>query len=292
MAASLDLLSFGEFMLEFSKNSVSLGGDSLNALTAAGYLGLKCGLHSSVAKDENQNQIEKILSTLPVQVFSHPATGKNGKYTITTDSKGERSFEYDRKGSAASHLPEVLKEIDWNTKCLFLSGVAQALSPKWTELVAGLLKQAKQQKVLTAFDINFRPKLWQQSQAISALKNILPLIDILFVSEDDLPVLHEAMGSSDLKTVFLAGPKVCIFRKGALGSGYLKSNGELEIIPSPKIKPVDTSGCGDVFSGTFLAKYLKGDSLEAACGLATTLASKHAEYPGALPRPELFLGVR
>ncbi len=289
MAQSLDLLSFGEFMLE---NSDSLGGDSLNALTAAGYLGLKCGLHTSIAKDGNQNLIEKILKTLPVQIFSHASFGKNGKYTITTDANGERSFAYDRKGSAASHLPDVIGEIELNGKCLFLSGVAQSLTPKWTDFVEKILKQTKQMKVLTAFDINFRPKLWEQTEAIAALKNILGLIDILFVSDDDLPILITAMGSQDLKTVFLMGPKVCIFRKGSLGSGYLKANGEMELIPSPAVKVIDTSGCGDVFSGAFLASYLKGESIDAACSLATRLASKHAEFSGALPRPELFSGLR
>ena len=277
-------------MLEITQASgrISLGGDCLNALSTAGYLGLKSGLHTSVADDENKAQIEKLLSPLPLKIFSHPAPGKNGKYYISTDESGERSFEYDRKGSAASHLPDVLVDINLDSKCLFLSGVAQALTPKWTIYVEKLLLLAKTQKVQTAFDINFRAKLWSQEEASLALKTCLRNIDVLLVSEDDLPVLFEAQGSKELSKLFEFGIKHCVLRKGAEGAGLLEKSGALKMFKAPKVSVKDTSGCGDVFAGTFLAKYLAGKSLDEAMQLATNLASKHAEFPGALPRPELF----
>jgi 2-dehydro-3-deoxygluconokinase len=294
LASPVDLLSYGEFMLELRGNSseISLGGDSLNALTAAGYLGLRCNLQTSIGSDEHQQKILDLLSPLPLQVTSLKAPGKNGKYTISTDSNGERSFDYDRKNSAASHLPEVIGDIEMDCRCLFLSGIAQALTPKWESLVKNLLRMTRQQKILTAFDINYRKKLWTETEASRALHEILPFIDILFMSDEDLPILSAATSNAPLENLFSLGIKVIVHRKGAKGAGYLTKDENLKVFTPPQVKPIDTSGCGDIFSGVFLSLYLQEKNLAECTQQAVNLASMHSEFSGALPHKILFSGAQ
>jgi sugar/nucleoside kinase (ribokinase family) len=53
------------------------------------------------------------------------------------------------------------------------------------------------------------------------------------------------------------------------------------LVPAPHVDALDPTGCGDVFGAVACARLLAGDSVEAALGHATALATRNAGLRGA-----------
>src|SRR5690606_13114985 len=102
---------------------------------------------------------------------------------------------YVRSGSAASRIePKDVAEADVaRARCFFTSGISQAISATSAATVAHAVRIAKKAGRLVAFDVNFRPRLGSPSAAATRLSEILPFVDVLFLSEEDVPIAAEAV---------------------------------------------------------------------------------------------------
>lgn len=111
--------------------------------------------------------------------------GKSIRPTIVT---------YDRTGTAlalSSH-----NEFDWDhilngIELVFLSGIIPAISDEMCIACEECLKACKGRGIKVAFDINYRASMWSAEKAKNTLNRLLPLVDILTASEDDILLLEE-----------------------------------------------------------------------------------------------------
>src|ERR1700676_2698435 len=108
MEKQLDLAGIGECLVEFSHvgdGTYQLGysGDVLNALAAAGRLGLTTGLITAIGDDPFTAGLREILNVENIDLSHAPVLeGKpNGIYFIYLDEEGAPSFHFVRKNSAA-----------------------------------------------------------------------------------------------------------------------------------------------------------------------------------------------
>ena len=78
------------------------------------------------------------------------------------------------------------------------------------------------------------------------------------------------------------GPKGC----------YLRNRNGSVTVSSPKVKPIDTTGAGDIFGGSAVSRLLKlgkapedldQAELEGIARFASTAASLSTEHPGGIP---------
>jgi len=104
---------------------------------------------------------------------------------------------YDRAHSCAAEvLPE---EIDWNillnTRILHLTGITPALSKSCYEIVNEAVKRARQHGVFVSFDVNYRQKLWSETDARQTLLPLIRQADLLFCSQADATRLFDCKGS-------------------------------------------------------------------------------------------------
>ena len=67
--------------------------------------------------------------------------------------------------------------------------------------------------------------------------------------------------------------------KGAEGSVVIENGGE-QLAPAEKITPIDTNGAGDMFAGSFMHAYLKGNSISTCTEFANYASSKVVETFG------------
>lgn len=111
---------------------------------------------------------------------------------------------------------------------------------------------------------------------------LLPLVDILVVAAD---FADRAVGPGDrfeqLEFLSASGPALAGITDGIRGSWFRTEEGETFHQPAfvcPNL--VDTTGCGDVFHGAFLAGVLRGDPWEACARLASACAALAASAPG------------
>ena len=104
-----------------------------------------------------------------------------------------------------------------------------------------------------SFDLNFRTDIFGDfDKAKESYKSFIDCADILKFSDDEL-TLYTGIDdiNAALKTVAKENQLITI-TLGSRGSMYYY-NGISGVVPTEKVKPIDTTGAGDAFFGTFLA---------------------------------------
>ncbi len=123
---------------------------------------------------------------------------------------------------------------------------------------------------------------------------ILDLVDILVVNAHELADLTEQgeieplgdwSGVLEQTKAVLgeSGPDIVVVTLGSEGARTMDlTTGEIsEQIPSPKVKAVDTTGCGDAFLASLAFRIAEGDSLHDACAFAARVGAYAATGAGA-----------
>ncbi len=291
---SYELIAIGEAMLELNLKSQApqgIGGDTLNTVAMASIAGLKTGYVTKIAQDLFTNYYSRSLEEYNISsefIVSSKNT-QNGIYFIHTDEQGERSFQYYRKGSAASQLAltDFHHENYLNTKALYASGISMAISESMRNFVITSFEKAKRKRIYTAFVINYRSSLWSFQEARMRLQSIFHLLDTLFLSEDELNLVAETLKvkaepEEVAKACFQKSIQEVILTQGSSGVTCFMKNHDPIHIASPQVNVIDTTGAGDVFNGAYLAKKLQGEDLEAALHFAVTAAALQCTKEGSL----------
>jgi 2-dehydro-3-deoxygluconokinase len=213
-------------------------------------------------------------------------SGLNG----SSHSSANQHLQYYRTRSAASRLrlsPAQCQQMLNGVDILFATGITQALSPECQKTVQHLFEAAKQRGVLTVFDVNFRPRLWadRHNEALAAFLNLLPYVDLLLPSCDDLRALLDLSSPRSMLSYlqdFHTVP-VVMLKNGADGSILSLRNGKTRCA-LPAIQPVGDElhplGAGDAFNGGVLYGLLHHRSLKECLQLGATVAALKLERPG------------
>ncbi|MFS4438414.1 ribokinase [Paracoccaceae bacterium GXU_MW_L88] len=110
-----------------------------------------------------------------------------------------------------------------------------------------------------------------------AAQAVLPHVDLLMVNEGEAAALAEAVGKDPLD---LPVPMLLI-TYGAKGATFRGPEGSIET-PAFHVKPVDTTGAGDTFSGYFLAALDLGAAPAEALRRASAAAALQVTRHGAV----------
>ena len=284
-----DILSLGEPMWEMSaipsepgKYTLGFGGDTANFCVAAARQGASVGYVTRVGNDPFGDALRAIwkqegIDCSQVTVDEHASTGG---YFVHHGPEGH-TFSYARTGSAASKLAPGDIDMDAVADAQFVhaSGITQAISTSARSATLAMFKEARKMGVTTAFDANFRPRLWTFSEAQTALAEILPLTDYFFPSFEDAVALS---GSSDhdeiLRWAHRLGAQVVVLKLGAEGVKISQGEGaDVMHMASFPVDTVDATGAGDCFVGSVIARMAMGDLMldavryaNAAAALTTT----------------------
>lgn len=116
-------------------------------------------------------------------------------------------------------------------------------------------RTAKRSGVLVGYDPNFRPALWRdEAEAIEWMRIPLPLVDVIKLSEEELPLLT---GSENLEegSRRLAGQSISLVlvTLGSKGS-FCRWKGGCITVPGVDVTVADTNGAGDTFLGAVLSR--------------------------------------
>lgn len=183
---------------------------------------------------------------------------------------------YYRTGSAGSLLEpaDVSPAIAAGADIVHLSGITAALSPSCAATVQHAAEQAKAAGITVSFDVNHRRTLPLSAHARAAAAKILPLVDILFVGQDELWVLSDETDPlSAAKDLLNRGPSQVVVKRGTEPAIALSAGGELAECPAWPVHVVDVIGAGDSFVAGYLAAYAEGLPLADRLRWATTCAA-------------------
>lgn len=198
------VLGMGEVMLRLSpvgKERISYsetfekvaGGSELNVVSGISMLGLRTGVITKLP----HNEIGKFIK------HKIRFSGTSDDYVTYDDSPDMRLgvyyyesgayprlpvVSYDRSGSSfTTYRASELKEGAYDRAEIFhTSGITLALDPNVREEVIKMVKSFSEHGADISFDVNYRATLWDEDTARSTIERILPMVTILFVSEETL----------------------------------------------------------------------------------------------------------
>ncbi len=110
--------------------------------------------------------------------------------------------------------------------------------------------------------LNVEPdrEVWRRKMA-----EILPRMDLVKVSDEDLRLLHPETSAEEIAAAWLAlGPALVVVTRGAEGAFALAAGGARAEIPAEKIALIDTVGAGDSFMAALLAGLAETGRLDRA----------------------------
>lgn len=162
------------------------------------------------------------------------------------------------------HLGPLARELDTRFAKLFpnaLVGVTpQGWLRQWDDPAPFDAAQCS-----SGWRVRMRP--WKEA------RDILPYVDVLVLSEEDLN------GNAELMDEYIGLTRIAVITQGAQGCNVFV-NGTSTHVPGFPAREVDPTGAGDVFAGAFLIRLSEtNDPIEAA-RFANATASFSVEAPG------------
>ena len=286
-----ELLCMGEPMLELNQQGAGLfrqghGGDTSNAAIAAARQGARVAYLTAVGQDTFGDSFLELWAAEGVDtshVVRSPA-GPTAVYLVHHSPKGH-DFQYYRQGSAASfyaptHVPDAAVRA---AKVLYASGISQGISNSAADAVFHAIDVARGAGVRVAYDTNYRPRLWPPARASAIIHAAIAQSSIALPGLEDAEALTGLTDPDAIVDFYLhLGPPLVVLKMGAAGTLLASRDERIRIAPFPCM-PVDATGAGDVFCGSFLARLIQGDEPADAARYAACAAALSTTGYGAVP---------
>ena len=301
-----DITAIGEILIDLTQTgkndqgvptfAANPGGAPANVAVAAARLGASAAFIGKLGRDSFGCYLRQVLDENGVD---HSGLQESDSPTtmaiVSVDEQGERSFRFLR-GADCEMVPEDVDEVlAQDSKILHFGSVSltQGIARSATIFTA---RAAHRSGILVSYDPNYRPALWRTRQdALEWMSLPLPLVDIIKLSEEEMPLL---VGARELETGsrILAeehNVRLVMITLGARGV-FCRWNGEGFIIPGVHVEKIaDTNGAGDTFMGAVLSRLCcRGDhpleglerpELEEILAFANRAAALACSRSGAIP---------
>lgn len=300
--AEFDLISFGEVMLRLSppdKEKISqseifeknCGGSEFNVASGAANLGVRSAIITKLPKNKLGHFIARRIRYGTVSddyvVWDNSDDKRLGIYYYESGVYPRKSaVVYDRANASVCSLvlDEIPDEIYQKTRLFHISSISLALGHKLRDTALEVIKRMKQNGVAISFDVNYRAALWTEEEAKKVICSILPLVDILFVSEETSRRMMQKTGTLDeimasyandygCKIVATTRREVVSPTKHNFGSKIYFDGKFYEEPHYKNIEVIDRVGSGDAYVAGVLYGILSGGDIEYAMSVGNALSA-------------------
>jgi len=277
--------------------SVSIAGAESNVAIGLARLGHRSRWVGVVGRDQIGALVLRTLRAEGVDV-SRVRTEDAATGILVSEERlsGVTRVDYHRRASAGSRLTaqDLLVALDPAPRVLHLTGLTMALGDGPAEAVRSAARAAREQGVLVCLDVNHRARLWTSEQARAALVPLVPFLDLVVASDDELPLI--APDGTDLpgqvRSLLAAGVGEVAVKLGAGGARVHTTDGELHV-PVRPVRAVSPIGAGDAFVAGYLSGLLDGlavpERLGRAAAAGAFVVATHGDWEGMPTRDELAL---
>jgi fructokinase len=272
-----DITAIGEILIDLTQSGrteqgiprfdANPGGAPANLAVAASRLGAKTAFIGRVGRDSYGDFLRSTLEQNGVDVsgLSVDPRQHTTLAIVSLDERGERSFSFYRDPSADVNLcyEDVPAELLADTRILHFGSVSLTTEPSRSATLQAA-REAREKGALVSYDPNYRASLWpDEATAVRQMLQPLPLVDILKVSDEELPLLT-GLSDPDRGSARLAekGIRLVLVTLGAEGAFY-RFGGRIGHVPGFKVRVGDTNGAGDTFFGAALSRLVRLESLDA-----------------------------
>lgn len=265
------LLSMGELLIDFTPTGTTddgrllfarnPGGAPANVAVQALRVGVSAGFLGRVGKDMFGDFLVGTLKECGVET---QGLTQDPDYATTLafvqlNEHGDRDFSFYRSPGADTRLTAGEAERKQIDACSLLCFGSLLLTAEPSRsAVEDLVKYAKSQGKITAYDPNWRPPLWpSQQEGVARMRSLIPQADIMKVSDEELQLLTEENDLADgAKALLGQGVSVVVVTMGPKGCAVFTPSYTLrKNTYDTKVK--DTTGSGDSFFGALLAQIVQ-----------------------------------
>lgn len=259
------VLSIGEVMLELSDVGGGLykknfAGDTFNM---AHYLNVVSGgkiqadYLTAVGEDAESDACLEFMHQHGVSITRCRRNPERtlGLFILSNDASGEKQYGYWRGQSAARYVFDEVQDI-CGYDLVYVSGITAAICERKNNLIESLEK-AKQQGAQIVYDFNHRVLLWQPEAARDFAKLILPLADLIKISDEELEFLYADKNVAEFSQQYVDAQWV-LTCGGEKGEVWQTGNMLAQQIFDPVKNMVDSSAAGDAFIATYIDTMFSG----------------------------------
>lgn len=253
----MDIICIGEILVDFIPGELphtyicKAGGAPANVAVAAARNGLDAGVCGRVGADTFGDFLESTLRANGVTFLTPQRVGDavTTMAFVTLDENGDRSFVFARKPGADMFLSaDDVRSCGIENSSVVHAGSCSLSSSLSADATVFAIAEAKRLRKLVSFDVNYRDQMWNgdRQRAISAVKHLLPYIDMLKYSEEEQDFIDGALfqgGTAD---------KVLVKTCGGRGAELIWAGQRFRVSGRP-VKCVDATGAGDAFWGSFIS---------------------------------------
>ncbi len=283
----MDVLTFGETMIALRADrplalnpniNATMAGAESNVAIALARLGHDVQWAGRVGDDTGAELIRRTLRAESV-----------GQDYVTTDphrQTGILIFEqrlpdltrvgYFRQNSAASALSinDFSAALSRSPRILHITGITPALGTSAADAVLQAAAAAHAAGATVTFDVNYRAKLWSRDEAAATLRALVPFVDVVIGSEDELTLLADDQpdSSTAAKALINQGIREVVVKLGADGARLHDAGGTV-FSPAREVAAVDSVGAGDAFTAGYISGLLTGRTVDERLHLANTLGA-------------------
>lgn len=302
-----DVTAIGELLIDFASKETDAagyptmkanpGGAPGNFLAALNSYGAKTAFLGKVGTDAFGSMLVKTIADAGIEtkgIVSDPTVFTTLAF-VTFSPDGDRSFSFARKPGADTKL--LFEELDLSLiddAKIFHFGTLSLTNEPVRTTTQKAVAYAKEHGKLITFDPNLRPPLWSSPEA--AREQILwglAQADIVKISDEEVEFLWGKISEQEAaeKLICEYGVRLAMITLGPKGA-YLATQHTAAMAFCPSVKPIDTTGAGDIFGGSAVSQVLKigkepealdKDELKQIGSYACAAASLSTEKQGGIP---------
>lgn len=209
-------------------------------------------------------------------------------FMFLQDKGFSRQAAYHRSGSAASALGAevVVGSLERSgARIVVVTGITPALSDVAADAVRAVIGRAGELDATVVLDVNHRALLWHRDSAGAYLREVVPGVDVVVGSEDELALIAEHP-----EEILALGPSEVVVKLGSEGARLHHADGVVEA-PTEPVEVKDPVGAGDAFVAGYVSGMLDGLGSEERLrrgNLMGGAAVRHVgDYEGLPTRAEL-----
>ena len=302
----IDVVALGELLIDFASKGADEkgyplmqalpGGAPANFLAALTKYGKSTAFLGKVGDDTFGHLLLGTLSEAGIEtkgVVVDPTVFTTLAF-VTFDETGDRSFSFARKPGADTQLSweEVDKSLIDEAKVFHFGTLSLTDEPARTTTQKAIAYAKSQGKLITC-DPNLRKPLWRsEEEARAQILWSLNQADVVKISDDEVEFLWSCSpeeGADKLLNEY--GVSLAMVTLGPKGCLLKTKNAVCQVV-SPEVKPIDTTGAGDIFGGSAVYRLLElnkpveeltAEDLLFIGAFASTAASLSTEHMGGIP---------
>lgn len=300
-----DLVALGEAMVRLTPPNfqrleqavsldVNIGGSELNTAVGLARLGMRAAWVSKLTDNPLGRMVVSKAREHGVDTSQvvWTAEGRVGLYFVEMGASPRASqVVYDRRGAAIASLKP--DEVDWKgllkqTRVFHVSGITPALSGDAERTTEAAINAARESGRLVTFDLNYRARLWTPEAARECLSRLLPKVNILITTSDDLEIVFGLTGeraevARKAKEMFSLDVVAMTIREApTVLRGTWTSIAVADKLYEGKVTQlelIDRIGSDDAYTAGFIYGYLTGDVAKAVAYGDAMSVLKHS-MPG------------